>query len=305
MRAPGGTRRLGRLSTTTSRGIVCPSTPPCPATRLLAASGLRGADQPCCPPPPPTSPAPGQSVGPTRVHLTFRRGGPASAAQQEPPWLRVLSGYRNAHAPSCRGLRGPTTGLPTDKAAAGHPPALPAELTAPCPPTRPLPSHLVPDGLGVWPSRPCPRPSKSLFTCSQRALVDQPPGSSRGSLAGLPCPPAPCAPCWGHWPAWLQPSCPQWLSSWGLAADLCRDPKPGAESFWGRVGGRWPLPSAYKPRKAAAPGRGRVARTLTACPRPLGACGLTALCSSCRKRGMGFLRRTAFRKERRQDKPVP
>lgn len=94
MRAPGGTHRLGRLSTTTSRGIVCPSTPPCPATRLLAASGLRGADQPCCPPPPPTSPAPGQSVGPARVHLTFGRGGPASAARQEdaslaasPVWL--------------------------------------------------------------------------------------------------------------------------------------------------------------------------------------------------------------------------
>ena len=259
------------------------------------------AARPRRPPPPPPARAWGPLVfiSPSGVEVQ-----PLLPSRRTPPWLRVLSGYRNAHAPSCRGLRGPTTGLPTDKAAAGRPPALPAELTAPCPPARPLPSHLVPDGLGVWPSRPCPRPSKSLFTCSQRALVDQPPGSSRGSLAGLPRPPAPRAPCWGHWPAWLQPSCSRWLPSWGLGVDLCRDPKPGAES-WGRMGGRWPLPSVYKPRKAAAPGRGRVARTLTACPRLLGACGLTALCSSCRKRGMEFLRRTAFRKERRQDKPVP
>lgn len=43
----GGTRHLGRPSTTTSPGTACPSTPRCPATRPVAASGPR-ARQPAC-----------------------------------------------------------------------------------------------------------------------------------------------------------------------------------------------------------------------------------------------------------------
>uniref|UniRef100_A0A8C0QE51 Secretory carrier-associated membrane protein n=1 Tax=Canis lupus familiaris TaxID=9615 RepID=A0A8C0QE51_CANLF len=90
-RAFGGTHRPERLSTTTSQGIACPSTPPCPATRLLAASGRRGAawphGLPTCPRRHPLLPGQGsraqEHLG-TRVcvHLTFGREVLASAAQK-------------------------------------------------------------------------------------------------------------------------------------------------------------------------------------------------------------------------------
>ena len=57
--APGGIRHPGRPSTTTSRGTACPSTPPCPATRPAAASGLRGSPAAPLPTlPRPTCPSP-------------------------------------------------------------------------------------------------------------------------------------------------------------------------------------------------------------------------------------------------------
>lgn len=68
---PGGIRRPGRPSTTTSRGTACLSTPPCPATRPAAASGLRGSPaaplptlhRPTCP-----SPSTPTALGLVRSH---------------------------------------------------------------------------------------------------------------------------------------------------------------------------------------------------------------------------------------------